>query len=286
MGLEINYVNAKSILTAAGGFLAGGFTHTLNPYSGCAFGQQTALGQGCPFCYVRRSPAGLFGPAPWGEWVTVKENAPELLEKELGRLRRRCKPVRIFMSSSTDPFQAVERTAQVSRRCLEVMAAMPPDFLVVQTRSLLVRQVLPLLAALGDRVLLSLTLETDREDVRKLFTPTSAPVAARARLAADFRAAGVPVQVAVSPVLPHDAERFADLLAACADRVVVDTLFDGDGAGGSRSEGLGMRAMFERLGFGDWYRRESHLPLQEALRQRMGDERVLYSCEGFNTLPQ
>lgn len=278
-------MTAKSILTATGGFLAGGFTHTLNPYGGCAFGQQTALGQGCPFCYVRRSPAGLFGPAPWGEWVTVKQNAPELLEKELGRLRKRGKPVRIFMSSSTDPFQAVERTEQVSRRCLEVLAAQPPDFLVVQTRSLLVRSALPLLQRLGDRVMLSLTLETDREDVRKLFTPTSPPVAARLKLAGEFRAAGVPVQVAVSPALPHDAERFAGLLAACADRVVVDTLFDGDGAGGTRSEGLGMRGMFERLGFGDWYHRDSHLPLLEALRQRMGAGRVLYSCEGFNALP-
>ncbi|MDF2627787.1 MAG: photolyase [Symbiobacteriaceae bacterium] len=278
-------MNAKSILTATSGFLADGFTHTLNPYSGCAFGQQTALGQGCPFCYVRRSPAGLFGPAPWGEWVTVKQNAPELLEQELGRLRRRGKPIRIFMSSSTDPFQAAERTAQVSRRCLEVLVAHPPDFLVVQTRSLLVRQVLPLLRQFGDRVMLSLTLETDREDVRRLFTPTSPPVAARLKLAGEFRAAGVPVQVAVSPVLPHDAERFATMLAASADRVVVDTLFDGDGAGGARSEGLGMRGMFERLGFGAWYSRESHLPLLEALRQRMGEERVFYSCEGFNSLP-
>lgn len=279
-------MNARSILTATGGFLAGGFTRTLNPYSGCAFGQQTALGQGCPFCYVRRSPVGLFGPGPWGEWVTVKQNAPALLEKEIGRLRKRGKPIRIFMSSSTDPFQALERTEQISRRCLEVLVAHPPDFLVVQTRSLLVRQALPLLRQLGDRVMLSLTLETDREDVRKLFTPTSPPVAARLKLAGEFRAAGVPVQVAVSPVLPHDAERFSALLATCADRVVVDTLFDGDGAGGSRSEGLGMRGMFERLGFGEWYRRDSHLPLLEGLRHRMGAGRVLYSCEGFNSLPE
>jgi len=190
------------------------------------------------------------------------------------------------MSSSTDPFQAVERTEQVSRRCLEVMVAQPPDFLVVQTRSLLVRAALPLLQRLEDRVMLSLTLETDREDVRRLFTPTSPPVAARLKLAGEFRAAGVPVQVAVSPVLPHDAERFASLLAACADRVVVDTLFDGDGAGGSRSEGLGMRAMFERFGFGEWYARGSHLPVLEALQRQMGAQRVLYACEGFNSLPQ
>ena len=283
--LEIAYKKAKSILTPASGFLGAGFTHSLNPYGGCAFGQQTALGQGCPFCYVRRSPAGLFGPAPWGEWVTVKSNAPELLEKELRSLRRRGKPVRIFMSSSTDPFQGAEQQARVSQRCLEVLVRCPPDYLVVQTRSLLARAALPLLSALGrDRAMLSLTLETNREDVRRLITPTSPPVAARLKLAAEFRAAGLPVQLAVSPALPHDAEAFADLLAAHADRVVVDTLFEGDGAKGRRSESLGMRDLYARFGFADWYHPEAHLPLMEALRRRIGPERIHFSCEGFNTL--
>ena len=37
-----------------GGFLAGGFSHTLNPYKGCGFGRT-----GCPFCYVRESPVEI-----------------------------------------------------------------------------------------------------------------------------------------------------------------------------------------------------------------------------------
>jgi DNA repair photolyase len=281
--MDVKRVIAKSILTAASGFLNEGFTHTLNPYGGCAFGQQTALGQGCPFCYVRRSPAGLFGPAPWGEWVSVKQNAPELLAKELNSLRRRGKPVRIFMSSSTDPFQGIEAKEQISRRCLEVLAANPPDMLVVQTRSVLVRSCLDLLQKLGARALLSLTLETNREAVRKAFTPTSPPVAARLKVAREFREAGVPVQLAVAPVLPHDVAEFADLLATHADRVVVDTLFAGDGAAGARSRSLGMEALFARLGYGDWYRPEAHQPLLAALSERMGN-RVRFSCEGFNDL--
>lgn len=283
--MQVNRQEARSILTRASGFLGKGFTHTLNPYGGCAFGQWAGELQGCPFCYVRRSPVGLFGPAPWGEWVTVKTNAPQLLEKEMARLRRKGELVRIFMSSSTDPFQGIERTEQISRRCMEVLAANPPDFLLVQTRSLLVRDCLALIASLGDRAMLSLTLETDREDVRKLFTPTSPPVQARLKLAQEFRERGVPVQVAISPVLPHNAAKFADLVAKAADRVVVDTLFEGDGAAGARSESLGMRALFERHGFAEWYHPELHLPLLDALRRRMGEGRVLFSEEGFNTMP-
>jgi DNA repair photolyase len=276
---------AKSILTPASGFLAAGFTHTLNPYGGCAFGQSTANGEGCPFCYVRKSPVGLFGPAPWGDWVRVKTNAADLLARELDRLRRRGKPIRIFMSSSTDPFQGIEATEQISRQCLEVLVANPPDFLLLQTRSLLASKALPALVALGKRTMLSLSLETNREEVRRRYTPTSPPVAARLRLAGAFRSAGVTVQLAVSPVLPHDVTEFADLLAAHADRVVVDTLFDGDGAGGRRSEALGMRALFSAHGDEHWYTRDAHLPLMAALRQRMGERRVLYSAAGFNEPP-
>ena len=44
-------ITVKRALTPQkGGFLASGFTHTLNPYVGCTFGRV-----GCPFCYVRES---------------------------------------------------------------------------------------------------------------------------------------------------------------------------------------------------------------------------------------
>lgn len=283
--MDIIHKEARTILTAASGFVLGGFTHTLNPYSGCAFGQQVGELQGCPFCYVRRSPVGLFGRAAWGDWVTVKTNAPTLLEKELRSLRRRGKPIRILMSSSTDPFQGVERTEQITRRCLEVMVAHPPDFVLVQTRSLLVKECLDLIAALGDRAMLSLSLETNREDVRKIFTPTSPPVKARLEVARTFKQAGIPVQIAIAPLLPHDPELFAEAVAPVVDRVVVDTLFEGDGAGGTRSESLGMRELFTQHGFSEFYRPDAHLPLMAELRRRLGPERVHFSAEGFNTAP-
>jgi hypothetical protein len=37
MGIEIKEIIAKKILTEAKGYLDVGFTHSLNPYSGCAF---------------------------------------------------------------------------------------------------------------------------------------------------------------------------------------------------------------------------------------------------------
>jgi hypothetical protein len=65
---------------------------------------------------------------------------------------------------------------------------------------------------------------------------------------------------------------------------VVDTLLDGDGAGGKRSAALGMPQLLQSLGYGDWLRGDAHLPLLEALRKRMGEARVGFSRDGFNIL--
>ncbi|HEY8459363.1 MAG TPA: radical SAM protein, partial [Blastocatellia bacterium] len=96
--------------------------------------------------------------------------------------------------------------------------------------------------------------------------------------------AGLKTQAAISPVLPCDPEIFAELIASRAGRAVVDTLTDGDGAGGRRSAELGMPELLRSLGYQDWLRSDAHMPLLEALRDRMGADRVGFSQEGFNLL--
>lgn len=156
------------LLNPASGYLKG-YTHTLNPYGGCVYG--------CSYCYVRRLPVALFEEQAWGRWVKVKENAPELLAKELKRAKAKG-PVVLFMSSSTDPYQPLEGKLKLTRRLLEVMASDPPHFLFLQTRSPLVMRDLDLLTQLKNRLCVSITLETDREEVRRALTPTAPPLAA------------------------------------------------------------------------------------------------------------
>ena len=72
----------------------------------------------------------------WGNWVMIKQNAAELLEKELDNWYNKHpdKPPIIYMSSVTDPYQPIESKEQLTRSLLEVMAAYRPT-LVIQTRS-------------------------------------------------------------------------------------------------------------------------------------------------------
>lgn len=277
----IEEVQAKSILNPTGGFLAT-YTHSLNAYQGCAFGKNS-----CPYCYVRAMPVQRFSGKPWGDWVKAKMNAPELLRQDLEKAKRKGEfgSLRIFMSTATDPYQGAESRLKLTRGLLEVFADSGEfGLLVVQTRSPLVERDADLLAQLGNRVWLSLTIETNRDEVRRQITPASPSIERRLLTLERMKLAGVRVQAAISPMLPCDAKEFAELVAPRASRAVVDTLIHGDGAGGRRSTELEMPELLRSLGYTNWLNADAHVPLLEALRERMGAQRVGFSQQGFNLL--
>lgn len=269
-------VRAGRILTPASGYLAG-FTHTLNPYAGCAFGDG-----GCGvYCYVAESPVALFAGKPWGTWVRAKANAADALAREL-RANATPSAVRVFMSSATDPYQPAESRLHITRSILETLRERPIGLLVVQTRSPLVERDYDVLAGLPF-AWLSMTVETDDDDVRRALTPVCPSIERRLTAMRRARERGIKVQAAVSPALPGDPQRFATMLAGAADRVVVDT-FAGDGAGGKRTMRRPLPARYAELGWGDWRDDSAARRLFDALRARLGERRVFWSQEGFNAL--
>src|SRR5437667_5482174 len=215
MTIEILQKEAASILTPQrNGFLAAGphpFTHTLSGYVGCGFGQTT-----CGlYCYAQFLPNWSFSglTAPWGQAVQVKTNAAELLDNALSTMKPTARQkLRIFMSSTTDPYQPIERECQVTRQCLEVFARYHDlDLLVVQTRSPLAERDLPLLLHIP-YAWLSVTIETD--DQAYLKGLKGGPLLAkRWELVRTASAAGVSTQIAVSPCLPYSGvEEFGQRL--------------------------------------------------------------------------
>ena len=201
--IEVELAPTRRLLTPTGGYLSA-FSHTLNPYAGCAFGDR-----GCGvYCYVAESPIGRFASRPWGQWLRVKTNAAEALRRELER-QPRLDEIRIFMSSATDPYQPAESQYRITRSILEVFRELPVGLLLLQTRSPLVERDLDLLAELPF-VWLSMTVETDDDEVRRALTPTCPGIERRFAAMRRARERGIAVQAAVSPVLPHHPERLPD----------------------------------------------------------------------------
>ncbi len=272
---------ASTALTKTGGFLAG-FTHTLQPYIGCAFG--------CAYCYVQGLSVHRFHqPAlAWGEYVHPRVGIAERLRSELRRYAagNGLHTLAIFMSSATDPYQGVERKWRLSRACLNVMAEYPPGLLVLQTRSPLVANDFEQIAALGTRCWLNFTIETDREEVRRALTPNCPSIAQRWATLADARAHDIQVQITVSPCLPFSAvDCFADLLVAHSDRVIVDSYVSGDGDGGRRTARTATAKTYLEQGWGDWRAEDAAQKLYAELASRIGT-RAGWSQAGFVALAQ
>jgi DNA repair photolyase len=188
-----------------------GFRSSLNPYRGCE--------HGCIYCYARPTHEylGFSAGLDFESKIMVKEDAPELLRKELSSPR--WQPQVLFLSGVTDCYQPVERKLKLTRRCLQVLAEFRnPVFIITKNR--LITRDLDLLAELARQQAAAvwISLTTLDADLRAVLEPRTSPPAARLAAIRELAAAGVPVGVNVSPVIPGltDHEIPALLQAAAA----------------------------------------------------------------------
>ncbi|TFE26314.1 SPL family radical SAM protein [Cohnella luojiensis] len=270
MSTELLYKKPKSLLNKGTGLLSD-YSHSLNPYVGCSFG--------CSYCYVRQMPVAAFRKEEWGTWVDIKVEAGEILRKEIRKAKSKGK-VTIFMSSSTDPYQPIEHKEKVTRSMLEVMLEEQPDFLVVQTRSPLVTRDIDLLLKLKDKVRVSMTVETDLDEIRKHFSPSAPPIGGRLEALRQLADAGVATQATIAPLLPS-SEAFPDKLRPLVNRVCLDDYFMGDGSGGRRTRTLGILALYEKLGLEQWYDSSAYRIVYDRLRRVFSEDEIRISQAGF-----
>lgn len=185
---DYTYKDASAILTKASGFMDG-YDYTLNPYSGCAFG--------CSYCYAAFFNRNKQLIDDWGKWVTVKENALDLLRRKrpksiIGKL--------IYCSSVTDPYQPIERKLELTRDLLRELVQYQPR-LVMQTRAPLVTRDIDVLSGF-ERVQVNMTVTTDDDDVRRAFEGFCPGNKARLRAIAEVQAAGILSVITMTPLLP------------------------------------------------------------------------------------
>jgi DNA repair photolyase len=208
-------LTARRILSPTSGFIAeAGFTHSLTPARNCTFG--------CTYCYVptMRIQGGLKPEdwTHWGQFTTFKSNAAELLARELRPHQR------IYCSPLTDPYQPAEAEANLMPGILRALIARPPDIFAIQTRGPLILRDLKLLKELpGLRVSVSIT--TDREEIRRLYEPHCAPMEERLETIRALRAAGIETYATLAPLLPCDPENLARLaIEASGGNLIGDPL--------------------------------------------------------------
>jgi DNA repair photolyase len=258
----VELIDASSIFSPATGFIQrGGFDFSCNPYIGCTFG--------CSYCYAMFLPQNRRPLDQWGKWFTAKQNAVELAAKSTRRIVGKS----IYLSSVTDPYQPVERTLCLTRGILEAITRAQPR-LLVQTRGSLVVRDIDLLRGF-ERVRVNVSIPTDSERVREQFEPKAPALERRWQALAELKAAGIPVGICVTPMLPveNPAAFVARLVKFRPDVLVVQDFHDSGGGFGADT-GEAARRHLEQV----HWSAEDYRAIVEALRR---DTKVYEGEEGF-----
>ena len=186
-----------------------GFGASVNPYRGCE--------HGCSYCYARPSHeyAGMSAGLDFETKILVKEDAPELLLKELSS--KSWEPELIVMSGVTDPYQPLERHFRLTRRCLEVLLDARNPVALITKNALIARDsdILSELAKI-DCAAATVSITTLDPELARLMEPRASSPRRRLQAVSELASAGVPVNVNVAPVIPglNDHEIPAILKAA------------------------------------------------------------------------
>jgi len=208
--MRLTEITCKTALVKSG---IPGVDFVINPYLGCA--------HGCRYCYAvfMSRYARQHRGAPWGSFVEVKVNLPQVLAAELRRKRPRS---RALLASVCDPYQPAEGRYRLTRRCLELLGEFGWGVDIL-TRSPLVTRDLELLAATPGATV-GLSIPTDDDRVRRVLEPQAPPIGARVAALKQLHQAGLNPWVFIAPLLPLNPARLHDLIGPFVSHVLTDPL--------------------------------------------------------------
>ncbi|GGO52491.1 radical SAM protein [Roseovarius pacificus] len=180
------------------------FDRSINPYRGCE--------HGCIYCFARPSHAwlGLSAGLDFETRLIARPDAPAILERELRKPGYRVAPIAI--GTNTDPYQPIEQGHEIMRGCLQVLRAFRHPVAVV-TKGTLIERDLDILSdmAVHGLVRVGISVTTLDAGVSRSMEPRAPAPRRRLETIRRVSAAGVPVRVMSSPVVPgltdHEIEK-------------------------------------------------------------------------------
>jgi DNA repair photolyase len=195
VNITIKEVPAKTILTRSG---LPGTDWVINPYNGCPFA--------CMYCYAAQIARWKHPSDKWGSYVDVKINAPELLIQELTKLEKKSGKKNfgsLFLSSVTDPYNGVEATYQLTRKCLTVLSNFGYEGdISILTKSPLVVRDIDIFKKLKN-ISVGLTVTSLDDTVSRFLEVHAPPVTKRIEALSKLHKQGISTYAFVGPMLPY-----------------------------------------------------------------------------------
>lgn len=213
--MVVREISCRSILNRSG---IPGIDYGINPYVGC--------GHKCQYCYAVFMKRFTRHTEPWGDFVDVKTNAPEVLERQLQKLKPKST---ISFGTVCDPYQPIEEKYTLTRQCLEKLVPYKHEISIL-TKSDLVLRDLDILLQLKECEV-GFTITSLNKRIKDTFEPGSPPVAKRFRALERLSHKNIKTWVFVAPILPSltDSEKditglFTRAEKAGAGYILFDTL--------------------------------------------------------------
>lgn len=123
--MVIKEIKAKSIINKS---KLPGADFVINPYIGCS--------HNCLYCYAVFMKRFTNHPEPWGSFVDIKINGPDLIPDN-----DKYKGKKILLSSVTDPYMPLESKYKITRKILEKLTPSQPDLDIITKSDLVLRDV-------------------------------------------------------------------------------------------------------------------------------------------------
>lgn len=205
--MKIREIQAKTILSKTA---IASYDYCINPYVGC--------GHGCRYCYASFMKRFTNHWEPWGKFIDVKVNAPQILEQQL----RRTKKGVVVLSTVTDPYQPIEKDYGITRKCLQIL--LPYQYPVnILTRSPLCLRDIDLFKEFRE-IEIGITITTHEEGWRRLFEPHSPPVVERVKTLEILSREGMKTYAFIGPLLPMNPEEIIKMLDGLVKEVIIDRM--------------------------------------------------------------
>ncbi len=188
-------IDVKSALTRVNSDTMRDMKWSLNPYRGCK--------HGCVYCYARYTHEYLdLNPdTDFAQTVFVKRNLVQALRADLRRPAWRQEKVHI--GTATDPYQPAEGRYRLTQGALLALRDQltPASLVTKNTMAMRDADIMASLArAAGFHLVMSIT--TMDETLARQLEPDTPSPQQRLRAVQHLARAGVPVSVAIAPVLP------------------------------------------------------------------------------------
>ncbi|MDK2883592.1 MULTISPECIES: SPL family radical SAM protein [Pseudothermotoga] len=221
--------------------------YVINPYIGCTFG--------CKYCYAKFIGPFKHTNSEWGKDVWVKINAADILERELSK-----KQGDFFLSSICDPYQQIEKKYQLTRKIIEILNDHFRKIHIMSKSTLILRDI-----DLLKDVSVTITITTDREDVRRILEPGAPSIEERINILKILKENRISVSVFVGPALPMNAEKLSETLARYTDKVFLDKL----------NYPQQVKTLYEKNGWSPWLSCEKFDEVSFHFKKVFGKENVI-----------